>query len=313
MSDVALHLMKRGAKCDVITNSKETPLSLACGRGLPEVAEELLKEGGPGLSLKHINTGDVTVQTALTGAISTHMLGVMKKLIDLGADCGPSYTPLYEACRYSFKEGALELLTRKKYLKDINTKQGYNGMMPLEWAVRNNLSAVVVELLKQGANIQKNEKEVIEIKQEDFQAYLDESLTIDKLEWKWVAKSEEKLVINYSFLSRDGEDQTPVLKSVLNLSTEHRELVKHPLVRAFLMMKWNKYRYMWIPWIILKLLFFINLVYFAWFLHVSNAQGAIAHKNMQDNAEPPKVGHRKLSTNNRSSFLYCTLGHLLAH
>merc|ERR1719319_1532926 len=108
--------MKRGAKCDDFTNNKETPLSKACCHGLTEVAEELLKgpeEGGPGLSLDHINAVNYVGETALTGAIATHMLGVMKKLIDRGGDGDPSRTPLYDACRFSFKEGALELLEQE--------------------------------------------------------------------------------------------------------------------------------------------------------------------------------------------------------
>jgi len=273
MPDVALHLMKRGAKCDVITHMKCTPLSLACNQGLTEVAEELLKsseEGGPGLSLEHINTVDDHGETALTGTISTHMLGVMKKLIDRGAGCGSSCTPLHDACRFSFKEGALELMAQEKY-KDINTP-GPDGKMPLEWAVMNNLSAVVVELLKHGVSIQNNENELIEIKQEDFQAYLDAIMTIDKPEETWKTKSEEKLVMNYRFLSREGEDQTPVLSSVLNLSTEHKELVKHPLVRAFLMMKWRKMVRIWMIWIFLKLIFFGHLIYFAVVIQSSNGQ-----------------------------------------
>jgi len=146
--------------------------------------------------------------------------------------------------------------------------------MPLEWAVRNNLSAVVVELMKQGANIQKNAKEVIEITQNDFRAYLDESVTIYKPKGYLPEKSAEKLVINYSFLSSEGEDQTPVLNAVLNLTTEHRELVKHPLVRAFLVMKWRKMVPMWTLWIFMKLIFFVHLIYFAAVIQNSNEQEA---------------------------------------
>jgi len=297
MSDVAIQLMKRGAKCDVINNKKDTPLSLACRHRLPEVAEELLKEMEEGfLSLEHINTVDDDGQTALSGAITYHMLGVMKKLIDQGAKCRPGYTPLYDACHFSFNEGALELLARKwhwtqldttGYNKDINTP-GPDGKMPLEWAVRNNLSEVVVELLKKGANIQKNEKEVIEIKQEDFQAYLDESVTID-IRGEREAKSEEKLVLNYSFLTGEGEDQTNVLSSVLNLSTEHRELVKHPLVRAFLMMKWRKMVPIWIFWIFLKLFFLVDLVGFAVVIQSSNAKGAKNNETCDTMTNPLKL------------------------
>jgi len=308
MSNVALRLIKRGAKCDVITIYKQTPLYLACDRGFPEVAKELLKgpeEGGPGLSLEHINTvhgaGWTNGQTALSRTIgqtngqttlSRAMLEVMQKLIYRGADCGPGHTPLYAACRYSFNEGSsrneVHLLTNhRNYIKSINTP-GPDGKMPLEWAVRNNLSEVVVELLKKGANIQKNEKEVIEIKQEDFQAYLDESVTID-IRGEREAKSEEKLVLNYSFLTGEGEDQTNVLSSVLNLSTEHRELVKHPLVRAFLMMKWRKMVPIWIFWIFLKLFFLVDLVGFAVVIQSSNAKGAKNNETCDTMTNPLKL------------------------
>ena len=65
---------------------------------------------------------------------------------------------------------ALALLAQEKYDKGISTP-GPEGKTPLEWAVANNLSEVVVELLKQGANVQRNEKEVVDIKPEDFQVY----------------------------------------------------------------------------------------------------------------------------------------------
>ena len=150
--------------------------------------------------------------------------------------------------------------------------------MPLEWAVVNNLSEVVVDLLKQGASMYKNNNEVIAINAKDFSTYLDESVTVDKPEEKWRQKSDEKLVFDYSFFSKEGEDQTPVLNSVLKLSSEHKELVKHPMVRAFLMMKWKKMVPMWTLWTILKLIFFMHLVGFAVVLQTSNEQNATSNK-----------------------------------
>ena len=97
-------------------------------------------------------------------------------------------------------------------------------------------------------------------------------MTVDKPEETWMAKSEEKLVLNYSFLTHEGEDQTQVLNSIINLSSEHRELVKHPTVKAFLLMKWKKIVPMWTLWVILKLIFLMNLVGFAYALQSPNAE-----------------------------------------
>ena len=67
-----------------------TPLSLACDRGLTEVAMELLKsseEGGPALGKGFINIEDSgNGITAIPHAIGEHMLEVMKLLLDRGAE-----------------------------------------------------------------------------------------------------------------------------------------------------------------------------------------------------------------------------------
>ena len=303
MPQIALELIKRGAQRDIITHSKWTTLSLACYWGLPEVAQELLKyEGDKGLSKDHLNSRNEDGHTALTLAISQHMLQVMKTLISQGADCGPGRTPLHDACSYSFSEGALEILAQKKEEMGINDTglhsfisprshltrdvilgtDVYDKKMPLEWAVSNNLADVVVELLKQGASMETvdrkqetkyeetNKKKVIEINSEDLGAYLDGLVTVDKPKEKWKKKSEEKLVLDYTFLSDGGQDNTQVLNSVLNLSPKHRELVKHPLVQAFLMMKWKKMLFMWKLWIFLKIIFFLLITVFAVVLYTSS-------------------------------------------
>jgi len=283
MSDVALRLIKKGAKCDIVANSGETPLNLACLYGLTEVAVELLKDAKV-CNKEHINIGSKNGRIALIDAINEHMLEVMKILLDQGAECVD--TPLYEACRASFQDGALYLLAQEKY--DIN-KPGEDGKTPLEWAVKNNLSGVVLKLQMQGARLVKNNKKVLEIKPNDLQAYLDELVTVDKPERKSARKSQEKLVLNYSFLTRYGEDQTPLLNSVLNLSTKHRELVKHPLVRAFLMMKWEKMKIIWAFWIILKLLFLLCFISFAVVILSSNQHGTIVNEICATMTNPLKM------------------------
>ena len=308
MPQIALELIKRGAQRDIITHSKWTTLSLACYWGLPEVAQELLKyEGDKGLSKDHLNSRNEDGHTALTLAISQHMLQVMKTLISQGADCGPGRTPLHDACSYSFSEGALEVLAQKKEEMGLHSfisprshltrdvilgTDVYDKKMPLEWAVSNNLADVVVELLKQGASMETgdrrqetkheetNKKKVIEINSEDLGAYLDGLVTVDKPKEKWKKKSEEKLVLDYTFLSDAGQDNTQVLNSVLNLSPKHRELVKHPLVQAFLMMKWKKMLFMWKLWIFLKIIFFLLITVFAVVLYTSSGQetGKVANE-----------------------------------
>jgi len=159
MTDIAVDLIRRGARCNVPTIHGETPLGKACTLGLTEVAKELLKgsdEGGPALTTEHINHKNVHGAHALANAISSHMLDVMKILIDRGSECK---NMLYWACGTSFGEGVVYLLTspdNKKHIDAINVK--VHGMMPLEWAVKNQLSGAIVELLKQGASLKKRGK-----------------------------------------------------------------------------------------------------------------------------------------------------------
>ena len=276
MTDIALDIIRRGARCNVPTYHGDTPLEVACNFGLTEIAKELLKgsdKGGPALSTEHINHKNYHGATSLLLAISSHMLDVMKMLIDRGGECG---SMLHTACQTSFDEGVVYLLTspkNKKHIEVIN-ENGEDGMMPLEWAVKNHLSGAIVELLKQGARLRNKKGSLIEIKSEDFKAFLDELVTVEKY-GKWSQKEDERLVFNYKFLYEGGHDNTPILNSILNLSPEHKEVVKHPLVQAILVKKWKKMLPVWVTWIILKIIFFGLIVVFASILYTSSQPGTV--------------------------------------
>jgi len=290
MEDIALELLKKGAYCDITTDQGHTPLFLACTFELAEVAREILKKGSA-ISKYHINAADELGRTDLTMAICYQWSDISLELLRLGAqrdvitergriqpqlltECG--WTPLSLACYWGLPEVAQELLKLKDgdegLSEDHINLPNADGHTALTWAVMNNLPEVVVQLLHHGASMQDAYKKVIEIKSEDFLTYLNERVTVDKP--KGGKKSDEMLVLNYKLLSRGGQDQTPILHSILELSPQHRQLVKHPLVQAFLMMKWEKMKPWWRGWIILKIIFFLFIVIFAIVLYTSSGPGA---------------------------------------
>jgi len=316
MTDVALDLIRRGARCDVPTFHGDTPLGKACHNGLSEIAKELLKgseEGGPGLTTEDINHKNCHGANPLCLAICSHNLDleVMKMLIDRG---GESENMLSLASRHSNDEFVVYLLTsaNKNEQIDVINKEDH-GRTPLEWAVKNHLSGATVELLKQGASLLKPAQpaqpgkpaqpgttaqpgkpaqpcSIIEVKSDDFKTFLDELMTTDKF-GSWSQKWAERLVFNYKFLFEGGYDNTPILDSIINLSPDHKELVKHPLVQAFLVEKWKKMLPMWRFWIILKIIFFGLIVVFASVLYTSSMPGTMESDAVLGQVEKEATKH----------------------
>jgi len=326
MGETCMELTRRGAKCDVVTKlvksdqpeqgekgtkGKWTPLMRACYRELPELIATLLDEvKHPEITTDHINIENYCGETSLEQAIGMRDMLNTKKLLSRGAVCGEGRTPLFVACYYSWKEGALELLSQidggcdnGKEIVDINAAQ-YDGKTALEWAISEKLGEVVVELLKRGASLQKEGSiKTLPIQCEDFKAYLDETVTIDKPDIIWQSKVEEKLVIDYTFLSRESKDNSQTLEAILNLSPGHRKLVKHPVIQAFLMVKWGDILPIWATWILVKLVFFLHIITFATLLFgISESHNFYSKTNsIENNTITATTGNPTKAENNNTT------------
>ena len=65
----------------------------------------------------------------------------------------------------------------------------------------------------------------------------------------------ERIVFDYSKLISQSSNESRGLKSIIDRIPEGKELLIHPVVEAFIMMKWFKFIWFWFLWMLIKLLF----------------------------------------------------------
>ena len=69
----------------------------------------------------------------------------------------------------------------------------------------------------------------------------------------------EKEDQNQSFAMNKGEE-LKLIKDLVNISTEHRKLAKHPLIEALVMMKWKKIQVFWYVYMGVKFIFMVMFI-----------------------------------------------------
>ena len=67
---------------------------------------------------------------------------------------------------------------------------------------------------------------------------------------------------DYSNLISQSSNESRALKSMIDRIPDGKEILKHPLVEAFIMMKWYKVFWFWIGWMALKIAFISLFVLF---------------------------------------------------
>ena len=65
---------------------------------------------------------------------------------------------------------------------------------------------------------------------------------------------------DYSNLVCNSSNESTALKSMIDIIPNGKEILKHPVVEAFIMMKWFKFFWIWAMWMFAKLLFIIFFV-----------------------------------------------------
>ena len=151
--DYALSLIGLGGNCDTITNTKWTPLSLACKYKLPEVAKELLMKVK---EEEHINIVSADRESALTCAINNKMEDIVLELLIKGATVdhitSEGHTRLTLSCRFEMAEVSWEILRRgSAFIKDNINARVMLGETALTMAISNQWSDIAQELLILGA------------------------------------------------------------------------------------------------------------------------------------------------------------------
>lgn len=142
---------------------------------------------------------------------------------------------------------------------DIN-KQDELGLTPLYYAIRYKNDEATKALLKKcyvgGRNIF-DKAQIHHINKETFEQFLNECITVEVLE----STGEQNITIDFSFLvapeekGREFFEEIVPLEDIAN-NTELRPLILHPVLSAFLYLKWKK----------LSILFYTNLLFFFFFM-----------------------------------------------
>ena len=270
-----------GANCgwDAADSDGCTALAWACDYNLPTIATQLLnmmtEDGKHIIDNAHINKKDTYEGFALWYAIGSKITEVAETLLKRGANWdgdGDDYTPLMYTCYLNLPSIASQILDRCNDKIDHINKKNRSGETALDIAIANNSSECIVSLLQHGASLYRGadkSQEIARIRKDDFEMFLDSQVKLmmhpdsafglenKNREQENTGKYINSVVLDYSFLEGDG---TRIVNSVCNLGPDHKSLVKHPLIQAFLIMKWKKMRKWWTGWITLKVIFIALLL-----------------------------------------------------
>ena len=190
------------------------------------------------------------------------------------------FPPLIYTSLWNMHDTAKKLLDAKdeegEYqitVKHIDeAKESMSGETALSWAICQNSSEIIQLLLERGASLYKGGDEtqgIMPIKKEDYEKFLDSRVQVvcftqgDLKSWK-PGKFHDSLVLDVYFIFKPG---TLLIRKIVNLTTDHKNLVKHPGIQAFLMMKWKKIKKIWRTWMLLKTIFFALLCFLAFFVY----------------------------------------------
>ena len=239
---------------------------------------------------KYFDKEDKNSRRALDIAIRSRMRDVVKHLLDRGASCTYhgqfGVTPLIMTAARNFPKMTkllLDLKDEKMHnridLNHINREtEDLTDENALSWAINQNSNEVIHMLLDRGASLYKNDGSLMPINEEAFTSFLDKyirkestSLKDDKIvdteENDCPGKFHDCLVIDFNikFLHDGG---TELIRNLTELSAVHKKkIIKHPLIQAFLMMRWRKMWKFWMMWILLKISYFALLFWMAYHVY----------------------------------------------
>ena len=300
---IAKLLIERGVDFAYQMPNGATPLLIACQTHLASLALTLLdkkdKQGNFILDLDHLNHKDNIGDHALIAAIASftemkeikekeEMKQVIEKLIarkvSLKNHGCQGFTPLIYTAMSNMPEITEQLLNAKdendNTVLDLNhinneqdTKMEENA---LNWAICQNNSKVIQLLLSRGASLfhDKERKKVMPIKKESFEKFLDSKVTrkpyIEETDPSrgddGFGKFHDSLILDFDIFNYDLEG-TKLLRKIVELTPDHKSIVKHPLIQAYLMMRWKNIKLFWRFLIVLKVIFFGLILTVAYFLY----------------------------------------------
>jgi ankyrin repeat protein len=158
--DIVKALLDKGAKANAQDNSKALPLDYGVLNDYLNIVELLLDKGDPTNDLNIVrNNGYTPLKLAFLHKNSD----MVKLLIDKGAKIGVEMDPKFKmtALHFAALEGDLEIvryLVEKKHA-EISAR-GTHQLTPLYLAAQHSHKDVVVYLVKQGAKVDLNQKDI---------------------------------------------------------------------------------------------------------------------------------------------------------
>ncbi|XP_035705994.1 transient receptor potential channel pyrexia isoform X2 [Folsomia candida] len=264
---------------------KNTPLNVAVEQGHLDCMEFLLSVGAKP------NKFNIYGQTSLQLSAMTKDFQAIQLLIKNGADVNTrdtrNRTPLHHCIQFASLSNYVEAIQCIETLlyngADINA-QDENGFTPFNTAVDNGASTIVATLLKQGAdltitnNAGQSGVEILVKKMPHAIRYIRESLDF-AIFVKQNDIADPDCTISFDFrpiiVTNNNEDvktSTPRKETEVLLSFcafGHYDILSHPLVEAFLVLKWERVmKYFWASFIA-NLLMVLVYSYFVFHLYAS--------------------------------------------
>ena len=74
----------------------------------------------------------------------------------------------------------------------------------------------------------------------------------------WILQVEKKDQNQSSVMNK--REELKLIKDLVNISTEHRKLAKHPLIEGLVMMKWKKIQVFWYVYMAVKFIFMVMFI-----------------------------------------------------
>ena len=72
-----------------------------------------------------------------------------------------------------------------------------------------------------------------------------------------IVEDENMIQFNYSNIVSENLSELGLINDIIHMRKENRQLLKHPLLEALIMMKWRKFQWLWFMMLVLQLIFTI--------------------------------------------------------
>ena len=231
--DIVKELIDKGANFCITDENGMTPLMLAIQRVSTDVADLFLKQKS--LTLENINQVDNSKKyTAMKLAVDNKMDYIVETLRRQG-------------CNHSYLTSAT-------------------------WRYAKDKSECIENIFTHGGNFFYDEKgQILPIPAECFKNFLDCQVVKGPDSTDSVVFDYSKLVTGVEELQVEKKDQNQssamnkreelkLIKDLVNISTEHRKLAKHPLIEGLVMMKWKKIQVFWYVYMGVKFIFMVMFI-----------------------------------------------------